>query len=133
MPRQLSPLFDLRIKNRVSEHNPFYTQDLIAPLITVDLIENAFKHADLQKEDAFISIVFELTDDFFLLTVSNKVNSKPALKAGKSGFGKQSFKKRLEIIYKDNFKLDQFIEKDIYISHLKINLLEHKAKMLVIG
>lgn len=130
---KISPLFDLRIKNKVGDTNPFYVQDLIAPLITIDLIENAFKHADIQSGDAFISIVFELKDDVFSLTVSNKISSKPAMKKDKSGFGKQSLEKRLAIVYKDNYKLDQFIEEDIYISHLKLNLLEHKAQMLAIG
>jgi LytS/YehU family sensor histidine kinase len=130
---KLSPLFDLRIKNKVGEQNPFFEQQLVAPLITVDLIENAFKHADLQSDNAFISIVFELKDDVFSLTVSNRINKKPILNTGKGGFGKQNFQKRLAIIYKDNYKLDQFIEDDIYISHLKINLLEHKAQMLAIG
>lgn len=130
---KISPLFDLRIKNKINDSNPFYEQELIAPLITIDLIENAFKHADIQSEDAFISIVFELKDDVFSLTVSNKISHRSAIKKEKSGFGKQSFEKRLEIIYKGNYKLDQFVEQDIYISHLKINLLEHKAQMLTLG
>jgi LytS/YehU family sensor histidine kinase len=130
---KISPLFDLRIKNKVEESNPFYEQELIAPLITVDLIENAFKHGDMQSENAFISIVFELSDDVFALTVSNKISKHQTMKPGKSGFGKQSLEKRLAIIYKNNFKLDQFTEGDIYISQLKINLLEHKAQMLAVG
>ncbi|PBQ34938.1 histidine kinase [Sphingobacteriaceae bacterium] len=130
---KVSPLFDLRIKNKIGETNPLYEQELIAPLITIDLIENAFKHADLQSDGAFISIVFELKDEVFSLTVSNKMSSRPAMKKTKGGFGKKSFEKRLSIIYKDNYTLDQFTEDDIYISHLKINLLEHKAQMLAIG
>lgn len=130
---KVSPLFDLRIKNKIGAENPFYEQELIAPLITIDLIENAFKHADLQSEGAFISIVFELKDEVFSLTVSNKISAMPAMKKDKSGFGKKSFEKRLEIIYKNNYSLDQFIEGDIHISHLKINLLEHKAQMLALG
>lgn len=130
---KLSPLFDLRVKNKISDVNPFYEQELIAPLITIDLIENAFKHADLQSDGAFIAVVFELKDDVFSLTVSNKIGKTPAMKKHKSGFGKKNFEKRLEIIYKNNYSLDQFVENDIYISHLKINLLEHKAQMLAIG
>jgi LytS/YehU family sensor histidine kinase len=130
---KISPLFDLRLKNRIESSNPFYEQELIAPLITIDLIENAFKHADLQSEDAFISIVFELRDDVFSLTVSNKIHSRQAMRKKRSGFGKKNFETRLSILYKDNYKLERFTEGDIYISHLKINLLEHKAQMLAIG
>jgi LytS/YehU family sensor histidine kinase len=127
----LSPLFDLRVKTQVSEQHPFYEQELIAPLITVDLIENAFKHADLQSDGAFISISFELTDDYFSVSVRNKIAVKS--KTEKGGFGRESFIKRLGIIYKDNYTLDQRIEDTTFVSHLKINLLEHKAQMLVAG
>ncbi|MCE3226423.1 MAG: histidine kinase [Bacteroidetes bacterium] len=126
---KLSPLFDIKVKAKINEENPFYTQELLIPLISVDLIENAFKHADLQSGDSFISITFELKDEFFLLTVANKISTKPALKKSHSGIGKASLKKRLDIIYKDCYTLDQFEENDVFISHLKINLIEYKIKM----
>ena len=130
---KLSPLFDLQIKNKIDENHPFYNQELLIPMITVDLIENAFKHADTQSGDSFISITFELKDDFFALTVANKISSKPALKKINSGLGKENMKKRLDIIYKECYQLEQFEENNVFISHLKINLLEYKAKMLVVG
>ena len=130
---KLSPLFDLQVKKKIDESNPFYTQELLIPMITVDLIENAFKHADTQSPDSFISITFELKDDFFMLTVANKISGKPALKKTHSGLGRENTRKRLDLVYKTDYKLDQFEEKDVFISHLKINLLEYKAKMLAIG
>jgi LytS/YehU family sensor histidine kinase len=130
---KLSPLFDLQIKNKIDKDHPFYNQELLIPMITVDLIENAFKHADTQSGDSFISITFELKDDFFALTVANKISSKPTLKKANSGLGKESIKKRLDIIYKEHYQLDQFEENEVFISHLKINLLGHKAKVLVTG
>lgn len=130
---KVSPLFDLRISKKIDEADYAYDQKLIAPLITVDLIENAFKHADLQREDAFIAIVFELRDGEFFLTVSNKISNTPSLKKKGSGFGKQHIKKRLDHIYKGHYKLDHFIEQDVHIAHLKINLREHQAQMLTVG
>lgn len=130
---KVSPLFDLRIKKKINEDDPIYHQKLISPLITINLIENAFKHADFQSADAFISVVFELKEYNFYLTVSNKITSSPPLKKPLSGFGKQNFQKRLDIIYGKHYKLDQFVEADVYIAQLKINLLEHKAEMLTIG
>lgn len=127
---KLSPLFELKIKTKVNESEPLYEQNLLTPLISIDLIENAFKHADLQSSDAFISIVFELKDDVFCLTVANKISAKTPMKKENSGIGSELLEHRLKIIYKNNFKLDKFIEGDVYISHLKINLLEHKAQML---
>jgi LytS/YehU family sensor histidine kinase len=130
---KLSPLFDIKIKNKIDENHPLYNQDLLAPMISVDLIENAFKHADLQGHDSFISITFELKDDYFALTVANKISAKPALKKSNSGVGKESTKKRLDIIYKECYTLEQFEENDVFISHLKLNLLDYKAKVLAAG
>lgn len=129
---KLSPLFELKVKTKVNENEPLLTQKLIVPMISIDLIENAFKHADLIGQDAFISIVYELKDNKFYLTVSNKISEKPKLKKAKGGLGMETFEKRLKMIYQENFKLDRFTENDVYIVHLKIDLLEHKAKMLAI-
>jgi LytS/YehU family sensor histidine kinase len=130
---KLSPLFDIKVKNKIDENHPLYNQDLLAPMISVDLIENAFKHADLQSGDSFISITFELKDDYFALTVANKISSKPTLKKTNSGVGKESTKKRLDIIYKECYSLEQFTENDVFISHLKLNLLDYKAKVFAAG
>jgi sensor histidine kinase YesM len=130
---KLSPLFELKIRTRIDEEDPMYHQELLAPLISIDLIENAFKHADIQNPDAFISIVFEFSNGMFSLTVSNKVATKTALPKRKGGIGNETLDQRLQIIYKDAFKLDRFTEGDVYIAHLKINLLEHKTTMPVTG
>ncbi len=127
---KVSPLFELKVKTKIDESDVNYNRPLLAPLISIDLIENAFKHADLQRPDAFISIVFEFKNSTFYLTVSNKMSTKPSIKKENSGLGMQTLEQRLKIIYKDNFKLDRFVEGDVYIAHLKINLLEHKAEML---
>jgi LytS/YehU family sensor histidine kinase len=129
---KVSPLFELKVKTKIAPSELLYEQRLMAPLISIDLIENAFKHADLQNPDAFISIVFEFNDNVFYMTVSNKISPKTPLKKEKSGIGAETLEQRLRIIYKDNFKLERFTEGDVYIAHLKINLLEHKAKMLAI-
>jgi LytS/YehU family sensor histidine kinase len=129
---KVSPLFELKVKTKINETEPLYEQKLLAPLISIDLIENAFKHADLQSPDAFISIVFEFKDGNFFLTVSNKKSTKLPIKKEKGGIGIENLEQRLRIIYKDNFKLDRFTEGDVYIAQLKIKLLEHKTKMLAL-
>ena len=127
---KISPLFDLKVKTKIKETEPLYEQKLLAPLISIDLIENAFKHADLQSSDAFISIVFEFTENNFSITVANKISAKTPLKKANSGIGSEMLEQRLKLIYKNNFKLDKFIEDDVFIAHLKINLFEYKAQML---
>lgn len=130
---KLSPLFELKVKLKVNENEPLYHQHLLTPFISTDLIENAFKHADLQSAGAFISIVFEFNDSVFKLTVANKISAKQPIKKEKGGFGTEALEQRLKIIYQDNYKLDRFTEDDVYIAHLKIDLLEYKTKVLAAG
>lgn len=130
---KLSPLFQLKVKMKVNENEPLYHQHLLAPFISTDLIENAFKHADLQSQDAFISIVFEFNDNTFKLTVANKISEKAPIRKEKGGFGTEALEQRLKIIYNDHFKFERFTEDNVYIAHLKIDLLEYKAKMLAAG
>jgi LytS/YehU family sensor histidine kinase len=125
---KLLPVFDIRVNENVDSDHPLYSEKLVIPLITAYFIENAFKHADLQSPDAFISIDFELKSDAFIFTVSNKINKKPLLNP-KSGIGKENIKRRLDLIYKNSYKLEYLTEGEIYTSYLKINLLEHKNKM----
>ena len=130
---KLSPLFELKVKLHVNENEPLYHQNLLAPFISTDLIENAFKHADLQSPGAFISIIFEFNDNVFTLTVANKISEKAPIKKQHSGFGIEALEQRLKIIYSDHFKFDSFTEDNVYIANLKIDLFEYKAKMLAAG
>lgn len=126
---KISPLFSISVKKKIDEADALYTQKVLAPLISIDLIENAFKHADLQSPDAFINIIFEFRDNIFTLTVSNKISSKSAFYKEHSGIGTATLEQRLKIIYSNCFKLDRYTEDDVYIAQLKINLLEYKNKM----
>lgn len=126
---KISPLFQLTVKTKIDENEKLYTEALLAPLLCIDLIENAFKHADLQSSDSFITVIFELKSDSFMLTVSNKISDKKAMKKERSGLGTATLEQRLNIIYKDHFKLDRLIESNIYTAHLKINLLDYKTQM----
>ena len=127
---KVSPLFDLKVKTKVNTTEPLYEQKLLAPLVSIDLIENAFKHADIQSPDAFISITLEFKDNHFGLTVANKISSKPPMKKEKGGIGIKTLEQRLRIIYEDNFKLDSYIEDNVYVAHLNIDLFEYKVKVL---
>lgn len=126
---KLSPLFSINVKKKIDEQDSLYDQKILAPLISIDLIENAFKHADLQSPDAFISVVIEFRDNVFSITVSNKVSGKTAFLKEHSGIGAATLEQRLKILYKSCFKLDRYTEEDVYVAQLKINLLEYKNQM----
>lgn len=121
---KLSPLFDLRTKILVDDRDPFLERKVIAPLVLIDLIENAFKHADVQSEDAFIAIVIELNNGHFNLSVSNKIAVENPLKKENSGIGVSSLEKRLKKLYENRYRLQKSIDDKIYSVSLKIKLEE---------
>ncbi len=126
---KLNPLFRLDIRSNIGEMEPLYQEELVAPLICVELIENAFKHADLTGSDAFISILFKMKNGQFDLVVSNKKSSKGILTKEKGGYGLSALKERLKLIYGPFYRLDKSEDEQVYSMHLKINLNEFKAKM----
>jgi sensor histidine kinase YesM len=130
---KISPLFELSVKTKIDENEKCYEEAVLAPMLSIDLIENAFKHADLQSPDAFITVLFELKNNCFMLTVSNKISEKKAMKKERSGLGTATLEQRLNIIYKNQFQLDRLVENNVYTAHLKINLLDYKTQMHTAG
>lgn len=121
---KLSPLFDLRTKISIDERDPFLERKVIAPLVCIDLIENAFKHADTQSDDAFIAINIELKNGYFILAVSNKMSAKKPLNKTHGGIGVSSLEKRLKHLYKERYKLQKSVDEKNYSVSLKIKLEE---------
>ena len=62
---KVNPLFDFRIKSQVDKQDPVYKEKVLAPLITVDFIENAFKHTDFLADDSFIFVLLSLKAAFW--------------------------------------------------------------------
>jgi len=117
-----SPLFDLQVRNKIDMTDLRNAKALIAPFITINPIENAFKHADLQNENSFIAVVFEIKDDWFLLSVSNKFVPKNPASSLKGGLGNKAFEDRLNTIYGENFQLEETQEGQVYSTRLKLRL-----------
>ena len=126
---KISPLFEFKVRLKIDENDPLYQQQVLAPLISIDLIENAFKHADLQSSDSFIFITFEFKNGTLALTVANKISPKQQLQKERGGIGSETLGRRLELIYKSHYKLDKFVQDETYTAHLKIDLREHQAQM----
>lgn len=130
---KINPLFDFRIKSKIDKSDPIYEEKVFAPLISVDLIENAFKHTDFLAQDSFIAIHIELENRIFTMRVSNKASLKNVLEKEKSGFGSQSLDQRLKMIYQNNYDLNRNSKNGIFTAELKINLGEFYDKMRYTG
>jgi hypothetical protein len=93
---------------------------LIAPLMLIPFVENGFKHGVItQKEHPFI-IELSVHNNVLRLFTSNKINQ--SQKDQHSGVGLQNVKRRLELIYPNNYSLDAGKQGDNYICNLTINL-----------
>ncbi|MEI7488523.1 MAG: histidine kinase [Chryseobacterium sp.] len=126
---KINPLFDFRIKSKIDKSDEIFEEKFFAPLISVDLIENAFKHTDFLAQDSFISIKLELQDSNFTMKVSNKASLKNVLEKEKSGFGSQSLDQRLKMIYNNYYQLTKSSKNGIFTAELVINLGEFYDKM----
>jgi len=126
---KVNPLFDFRIKSKIDKSDSIFEEKIFAPLITVDLIENAFKHTDFLAQDSFISIVLELESGIFSMKVSNKASLKNVLHKDHSGFGSQSLDQRLKMIYTNFYSLQKNSKNGIFTAELTINLGEFYDKM----
>lgn len=126
---KINPLFDFRIKSKINTSDELYEEKVFAPLLSVDLIENAFKHTDFLAQDSFISIQLELESRIFIMKVSNKASVKNMLEKEKSGFGSQSLDQRLKMIYGTAYTLQKQSKNGIFTAELTINLGEFYDKM----
>ncbi|SMP23612.1 histidine kinase [Chryseobacterium profundimaris] len=126
---KINPLFDFRIKYKIDKTDAIFEEKVFAPLISVDLIENAFKHTDFLAQDSFIAIQMELQHGIFSMKVSNKASLKNTLEKEKSGFGSQSLDQRLKMIYNNFYALHKQSKNGIFTAELTINLAEFYDKM----
>lgn len=119
---KVSPLFDLRIRNTIDKDADELSELRIMPLVTVDLIENAFKHTDFQKSESFISIGFQLEKGVFQLDVTNRISEKEPLRKKKSGIGLKNLEERLKIAYPERHKLLVKADGTVFHTQLQIQL-----------
>lgn len=119
---KVNPLFDFRIKQQIDENDPTYEEKVLAPLITVDFIENAFKHTDFLADDSFILVQISLQKSVLEIKVQNKISSKTPMEKDHSGFGSESLEQRLKMQYKKNFSLRKSNQDHVFTAHLKIDL-----------
>lgn len=95
----------------------------IVPLILFPFIENAFKHGPKSSmRNAWLKIVLRAADGILHMEVSNGINDIPKTGHSIGGIGIVNVKKRLELNYKDAYRLDIEQEKDRYIVNLTLQL-----------
>lgn len=94
----------------------------VAPLLFLPIIENCFKHgASGVIEDAWVSIEISREEDMLICKFENS-NNENTSRDEKEGIGLSNVKKRLELLYKNNYEFKIMEERDSFLVVLRINI-----------
>ena len=97
---------------------------MIAPLLFISLVENAFKHGVSNSQPSFIQITIRQAGDTVSCSIRNSYFPKSAGDKSGSGIGLSNLEKRLSLLYPECYHLAYGKEGENYAAHLVI----HKIK-----
>jgi two-component system LytT family sensor kinase len=93
------------------------------PLLLITFIENAFKHVSRGiSEKAYVNISFEQRTNLICLELENSKSNLQQEKDSVSGLGLANVKKRLDILYGDDYRLTIVDSETTYSTKLVIKL-----------
>ena len=109
-------------KVRISLNLPGVIPDAsIPPFLFTSFIENAFKHGVSYKNESFVTIDLIPGKERLLFTVKNSKTEKSQMNEF-SGIGIENTRKRLALLYGDNYHLDIIDNEYIFTVNLSIPL-----------
>jgi hypothetical protein len=102
----------------------------IVPLMIFPFVENSFKHgASEHIRDAWVNIDLSIYREEFVFKIENSKNSNYKL-PGSSGLGLKNVKRRLELVYGKDHKLDILDSEESFLVVLKIALTRMEKTQL---
>lgn len=103
---------------------------LIAPLLFISLIENAFKHGVSPVQNSYICISIEEDSEKIRCCITNSYYPKTATDKSGSGIGLQQVRQRLDIMYPGQYEWQSGLLPDgkYYQSVLTVNLKTQTIK-----
>ncbi|MFY0686400.1 MAG: histidine kinase [Cyclobacteriaceae bacterium] len=96
--------------------------ELVAPMMFLPFVENAFKHGVSNQADSFINIEVAVEQDSVRMLVENSVFDRSSLSLDEGGIGIQNTRRRLDLIYPGKHQLDIKELENKYIVELKLQL-----------
>ncbi len=96
---------------------------LIAPMLMIPLVENAFKHCYRQGQVPGIRISISIEGNQFNFKTENSIQPDQKAQVGKTGgIGIQNVKRRLDLQYQGKYRFEHQARNNIYYSHLYLDL-----------
>jgi len=101
---------------------------VIAPLLLIPLLENAFKHGTSEQLDTcWISLNLNVRgDEMFFKLINSKDNSNSVISEFPGGIGLQNVKKRLELLYPNKHDFSVKDTEDTFIVNLRLVLQDNR-------
>ncbi|OYZ01239.1 MAG: hypothetical protein B7Y37_08105 [Sphingobacteriia bacterium 28-36-52] len=96
---------------------------LVAPLVFIPFVENAFKYGVSTKEQSSIEINLKVTEDIIYFYSKNYIVHSENNMMENTGIGINNVKRRLELLYPGKHQLSHLAENGYYIVNLEINTL----------
>jgi sensor histidine kinase YesM len=98
----------------------------IAPEVLIVFVENAFKHSkNTLSQEIDIKISLKINDNFICMEVSNSYQQDKSghqLLDDNSGLGLPNTIKRLDLLYGDDYDLNQYTENNLYYVKLRLKI-----------
>lgn len=118
-------LMRLRFPKRVTidfKYDNDVPQIKIPPLLFLNFIENSFKYGIDYSKESFIKIAFRFTNNEIKMTAENS-NHSATVKSDRHGLGISNTRKRLKLLYENNFTLNIINSENVYFVTLKIPII----------
>jgi LytS/YehU family sensor histidine kinase len=93
----------------------------IEPMLLIPFVENAFKHGIGMVQNPVIEITLEAENNTLLFVVNNKYISLDTVKDKVSGIGLNNVKRRLELLYGEDYQLTINKTEDWFTVNLQIS------------
>ena len=94
---------------------------MIIPFVLITIVENAFKHGDLQKQEYPIDIKLDINRSKLYFYCRDKKKTGP--KEVSTGIGLENIRKRLDLAYGENYKFIVKDDAEFYTTELTIDPL----------
>jgi hypothetical protein len=136
MIREYINLEKIRYGNKLDVHvsTPLTTDNIyIAPLLLLPFVENCFKHGTSKMlQNPWINFTLEMNDTRLFMKL---MNGKAPLAEGErrtSGIGIQNVKQRLELLYKEKYKMQITEDEEVFVVNLEVELTKYPGKTQLI-
>lgn len=106
----------LKVEFRVGDIDK---QIMIAPMLLIPFVENAFKHGEIVNGYLQIHIDIQLQETSLDFRIDNSIQIQDEIENPK-GLGLENFRKRLDLNYENNYKLENSIKGNWYTASLQI-------------